>query len=50
MCIEDLNNIIKEYAKHFGKDKMAEYFKSIIKVKQEEKHALSKKKTNNNSR
>jgi hypothetical protein len=38
MRIEDLNNIIKEYAKHFGKDKMAEYFKSIIKIKSIQEH------------
>jgi hypothetical protein len=51
MRIEDLNNILKEYYKHFGEQKMSEYFKSIIKYKKQgEKNAISKKKINNNSR
>jgi hypothetical protein len=33
MRIEDLNNILKEYYKHFGKTKMEEYFKTIIRTK-----------------
>lgn len=51
MRIEDLNNILKEYYKHFGEEKMSKYFKSIIKLKKEEKEdATSKKKINGSSR
>jgi hypothetical protein len=49
MRIEDLNNILKEYYKHFGEEKMSQYFKSIIKLKKEKKDALSQKKSNNSS-
>jgi hypothetical protein len=48
MLLKDLDNILAEYLKHFGKDKMSEYFKNIIKIKndkQGEKNATSKKKT-----
>lgn len=48
MRIEDLNNILKEYAKHFGDEKLAEYFKTIILIKKEKKKdATSQKKINN---
>jgi hypothetical protein len=50
MRIEDLNNILKEYNKHFGNEKMSEYFKSIIKYKKEKENAISEKKSNNSSR
>ena len=51
MRIEDLNNILKEYYKHFGEHKMSEYFKSIIRTKKGEKNnAPSKKKSDNSSR
>ena len=50
MRIEDLNNILKEYYKHFGEDKMSQYFKSIIKLKKEKKDAIGKEKSNNSSR
>tara|TARA_B100001741_G_C16078030_1_gene380782 strand:- start:18 stop:176 length:159 start_codon:yes stop_codon:yes gene_type:complete len=50
MRIEDLNNILKEYYKHFGQDKMNEYFKTIIKLKKEKKDAIGKKKSNGSGR
>lgn len=50
MRIEDLNNILKEYYKHFGEDKMSKYFKSIIKLKKGENNAPSKEKSNGSSR
>jgi hypothetical protein len=51
MRIEDLNNILKEYYKHFGKTKMEEYFKTIIRTKTKgEKNAIGKEKSNNSSR
>jgi hypothetical protein len=50
MRIEDLNNVLREYYKHFGKTKMEEYFKSIILTKKEKKEdATSKKKVNSSS-
>lgn len=50
MRIEDLNNILKEYYKHFGKTKMEQYFKSIILTKKEKKEdAIGKKKSNGSS-
>ena len=48
MLLKDLDNILAEYLKHFGKDKMSEYFKNLIKIKNDkhrEKNATSKKKT-----
>ena len=50
MRIEDLNNILKEYYKHFGENKMSEYFKTIIKLKKEENNAIGKKKINSSVR
>lgn len=50
MRIEDLNNILKEYNKHFGNEKMSEYFKSIIKYKKEKENAIGKKKSDNSGR
>ncbi len=51
MNINDLNKVLEEYLKHFGKDKFNEYFKQAIQIKNKgEKDAIGKKKTNNSSR
>ena len=50
MRIEDLNNILKEYAKHFGEKKMSEYYKTIIKLKKEKNNAIGKEKSDSSSR
>lgn len=49
MHIQDLNKILEEYLKHFGKEEMNKYFKQLIKVKKENNNALGKKETHNSS-
>jgi hypothetical protein len=50
MNIYDLDKILEEYYKHFGKNQMEQYFESIIKLKKGEKNATSQKKSNGSSR
>lgn len=49
MVINDLDKILAEYLKHFGQNKMSEYFKNIIKInnnkKGEKTNASSEKKS-----
>ena len=51
MNIKDLDKILQEYLKHFGKDKFGKYFKEMIKINNNkgEKNASSQKKINNSS-
>lgn len=42
MRLNDLNKIIAEYIKHFGKDEIAKYFNQLLERK---KDATSKKKS-----
>tara|TARA_B100000513_G_C11898182_1_gene184587 strand:+ start:1232 stop:1384 length:153 start_codon:yes stop_codon:yes gene_type:complete len=48
MNVNDLDKILAEYIKHFGKDKVKQYFEKIIKIGG--KNAISKEKVNNRSR
>ena len=48
MNINDLDKVIAEYLKHFGKDELKKYFNKIIKIG-EKKHATSKEKINSSS-
>jgi len=47
MVISDLDKMLREYIKHFGKDTIQKYFNNLIK---ENKDATSKKKTNSSVR
>ena len=51
MDIRDLDKILQEYMKHFGKEKFGKYFSEMIKInnKKGEKNASSKEKSNNSS-
>ena len=49
MQLQDLDKILQEYLKHFGKDKFGKYFSEMIKInnkKGEKSNASSKKKSN----
>ena len=52
MDIKDLDKILQEYLKHYGKEEFGKYFKEMIKINNNkgEKNAPSKEKTNNRSR
>ena len=50
MDIKDLDKILQEYLKHYGKDEFGKYFQQMIKIKGEKKDAISKKKVNSSSR
>ena len=51
MDIKDLDKILQEYLKHFGKEEFGKYFKQMINIKEGEKtNALSQKKSNSSRR
>ena len=50
MDLRDLDKVLQEYLKHFGKDEFGKYFKQMINIKGEKKDATSKKETNSSSR
>ena len=50
MDLRDLDKVLQEYLKHFGKDEFGKYFKRMINIKGEKKDATSKKETNSSSR
>ncbi len=52
MDIKDLDKILQEYLKHFGKEKFGKYFKEMINInnKKGEKDAIGKEKINNRGR
>jgi hypothetical protein len=52
MNIKDLDKILQEYLKHYGKEEFGKYFKEMIKINNNkgEKNATSKEKSNNSSR
>lgn len=50
MNIKDLDKHLQEYMKHFGSKVMGDYFKQIIKIREEKTDATSKKKVVNSSR
>ena len=49
MDLRDLDKVLQEYLKHFGKDEFGKYFKQMINIKGEKKDATSKKETNSSS-